>query len=680
MTSLTGKSKSISNAGNWHHIYAPTKGIVVDRPPTLLDKEASPYCKGIWLRDGEIISDYGYVKYPIPSNTQTNKLSGSLMFIDSFYRLDGLAYMYALTTREVYVYNSSLFRWENKTQGMVVSDCEDAWAAEADVTCTADTNLYMLGAKSSKSVLGAAFTTGLASSIDFVDSSTDIKDYTGLHFWIRSSVATVAGDLVLRISDEVAGGTGGDYEDLDIPALSAGVWTAVSLTIATPADYDNLRSVALVRIENLGAQDVYIDDIKAVNSFTGTTDNRFSVATYDDKWVVTNGVDQPQYTDGSGNFADLPTALNAGSITTAEVVLAFKDHLILMCTTENASDAPQRVTWSDLGKTDVWVGGTAGYQDLVDDASWIVGAETLSENEVAIYKERSIVIMTWVGGHTPYRFKTMITGTGALSKEAVTDVGGQHLVLGPDTFFMYKGGNEIEILDDNVRGLMYSRLNTGFANRAFITYVEEIDEVQIWIPTESENPDEVWCMNFIHNNWYIKGKVMTGFGFYRRQDSAIIGSLIGNIGEQNYRIGDLLTKEYAPITLHGDVDGNVFQAERTSLNNDGAAIENTFETPDFTLPDTPDYMNKFMRVAQLIIEARGQSVTCYWSDDGGSTWSPTQGNGQNTISLDSTYRIYQQDFETTSRKIRFKFNNSSLSSGFYIRYYGIYWIPRSGRR
>ena len=62
-------------------------------------------------------------------------------------------------------------------------------------------------------------------------------------------------------------------------------------------------------------------------------------------------------------------------------------------------------------------------------------------------------------------------------------------------------------------------------------------------------------------------------------------------------------------------------------------------------------MNKFMRVNQLIYEAAGQNVITEYSTDSGDSWKPTQSSGENTVTLDSSYRVYQQDFDVTDRKI-----------------------------
>lgn len=659
----------------YKHVYAPIKGIITNAPPSGIPPEASPYIKGCYIKDGEVISDFGYVSFPTAGVLKTNYLNGAVMKIDTFYKTSGLGYLIALTSTNAYQYNTTTDTWDCITKGASVDGCETAWTAKANVTSTRDTAVKLNGTYSSKNVIATAFTTGLASTFDFV--AQDCTGNTALHFWIYSTVATTAGDLKVGVSEAAACASGVLY--FEVPALVANTWTPCCVA-GDFTGYNAVISVCLNVAVDIGAMTVYLDDIRAVDKFTGDEDNRFSTTVMNDTFIVTNGIDQPQKYTGSGSFSDLTTTLASGSITTSEVVFTFRDHLFLMNNTENAADCPQRVSWTNIGSIEDWTTGTAGYQDLVDDVSWVVSAALLSENSSIIYKERSIIEMTWVGGHTPFRFKTQVLGTGALSKDSIDSGTGEHMIVGPDLTYAYKGGTEIEILDDKVKKMMYGRLNREYANRLFVIYIEEDDELQIWIPTDTAYPDEVWCTDVISEAWYRKTRTMMCAGYYTEQSSFTIGDLVGSIGDQNWKFGDALTKAYSPITLCGDHNGYIYQLDKVTLNNNGAAITNEFQTPDFVLPDSEHYMNKDMRTMQLIYEAAGQSISTYYSINSGESWNATQGAGESTVTLSSVYANYQQDFDVTSKKIRFKFLNTSVSSGFKLRYYGFYWILRSGRR
>lgn len=676
----------------WKHVNDPTLGMVTAKPSTGLDPRATPYTKGCYLKKGEVSSDFGMTDFPVPGDTKTNELLGTVMRLEQFKLFSGLSYLLCFTTRYLYQYNTSTSTWDVAIQGILLDNCESAFTASANVTTTADTSIKIRGSKSNKNVIAGAFTTGIVAYRDN-GGAIDISgaNNTHLSFWIYTT-ANVASDVLrLRISEQNAGGTGATYADYTIPAVTSGGWKHVSVAIASPVasnsgtyptDLDAVLSVALVANSDPGALTVYLDDIRTAKEFTGDEDNRFSVTSAFDSMIFTNGVDLPsKLVDSSGLVhTELTLTLPTGAITTSEVVLAFKDHILYMNNTENGADVPQRVSWSDIGTITTHVGGTSGFQDLTDDDSWIIGAAILSENEIAIYKERSIVQCIWVGGHTPFRFTTIVIGDGIISKDAISAVSGYHTVVTQNNVSVYNGTNNLVPIDEPIQGKIFERLDASYVNRAFVITVKADTEIQVWVPTAQTTPDEGYTFNYTDKSWYIKDRNISGFGFYQAQSSLTIGDLTMTIGEMNWTIGSMLSKAAFPLTLVGDVNGKVYKLDIGSLNNDGTAITNDFQTPDFVLPGTDEFFNKHMRVNQLIYEAAGQSVSTFWSNDSGLTWNPTQGSGQNTKSLTSVYSVYQQDFETTTEKVRFRFYNNTASSGFKLRYYGFSFIVRSDRR
>jgi hypothetical protein len=693
----------------YKHIHNPTKGLVTRYPPFALDNpdgitsKATPYCSGIYLSNGEVCSDWGHNALPVVTDTRTNYLNGSFMKSYQFFKTDGVTHEIALTTTQAYEFNTSTQTWDCITRGTLIDDCETAWTASADVTSTRDTTIKLRGSYSAKHVIASGFTTGIVSYFNF--GAKDISDATNTHItlWVYSTASLASDVLRLRLSEQNNGGTGATYADYTIPALTASTWTHVSVVTSTPAassagtfpnDLNAVLSVSLIAVSDPGTVTVYLDDIRTTNNFTGDEDNQFSCCTYDDYMIVTNGVDQPKKYDGvvATGFQNLATTLAAGAITNSEIVIAIKDHIVFMNNTENGAAAPQRVSWGNIGALEDYVNGTAGYNDLTGDSDWIVAAKQLSEDKVAIYKERSIVVMEWVSGQTPFRFKNMYFGDGAIGKDAVENVGGEHAVMGNKYLYSYTGNYDITRVDVDINKTIYAEIDGTYQNRSFVLYDKSSSELQFWIPTSTAYPDKVYVIDAINKSWYIKSRTMNGFGHYVSQSTLTIGDLIGTIGDQNYRIGEYLTKANSPIVIVGDYNGKVYYLDKATFNNDGSAINNEFQTPDFTIPGkvsrsltdaiTPagTDLESFFRVCQLVFEANGNSITTMWSDDSGVTWRPTSIAGGNTTTLSASYQFFQQDFDCTVRKIRFKFYNNSVSSGFKLRYYGFKWFPRSTRR
>lgn len=678
------------------HVHNPTKGIDLSKPPYHLPpndgigERATDYAKGVIIRNGEVRSDIGYVAFPTPGTTATNLLNGSVMLTKQFKKLDGSTHIVTFTTTNAYQYNTSTTAWDCITRGQTIEDCEDAWVASANVTSTADATIKIRGSASSKNVIGASFTTGVAATEAM--SSTDFSGELGVHFWIYSTVATSSGDLRLLLDDTAS--CASPIENLIIPALAANTWTPVYIAYATPASLTAIISVGLRVQVDLGAMTVYLDDIRSVIPFTGDEDNRFSVCQMNDIDIITNGIDHPQKYDGTlaTGITLLTTTLGAGDISTPEIAIVMKDHVVLMNNTENGADAPQRVSWTNIGEIDDFTGGTAGYQDLVDDADWIISAVYMSDDTTMIYKENSIVEMVWVGGQTPFRFTTVYTGDGSAGKECVIDVGGDHVVIGNRYFYLFNTSGKVTQIDEKINRSVYESINTVYINRSLVIYEKAQSELQFCIPTSGSVPDEIWTSNSIdaEHPWYRKTRTFSGYGFATTQSTVTIGDLVGTIGDQNLRIGDYLSLSNFTFTILGNTSGQVFKISSSTYNNDGAAVTNEFQTPDFCSPiSTYALSNKntnegslsdFFRVMQLHYEAKGDLVTTEYSTDGGLSWNPTQGSATNAVSLDSNYATYQQDFDITTRKIRFRFRNTTASSGFFLRYYGFYYHPRSTRR
>lgn len=199
--------------------------------------------KNVIIKNKDVSQRPGYVTYgnniPLASNP--------IMAFDYFFDYDGTQYLFAWSTKEIYQYNSSSGMWECVTYGAVIQDCEDKtdWTASANITVTDDTTNRVVGTNALKIAVAAAFGTGITSGIacyyDF--TATNLTAYTYLHLWIKSSVATSAGDIQILLDDTA--GCVSPLETLDIPALVADTLTEVEVEIGTPGDLTAVSSVAV---------------------------------------------------------------------------------------------------------------------------------------------------------------------------------------------------------------------------------------------------------------------------------------------------------------------------------------------------------------------------------------------------------------------------------------------------
>ena len=145
---------------------------------------------------------------------------------------------------------------------------------DGDFTQSLDTKDRKQGTQSLKMVIADG-----ASAGDFVTDSITSKDISGydtIEMWVKSTVATSAGNLKLLLDDSAS--CASPLETLSIPALAADTWTFVRMSLANPETDTAIISVGLEYDADIGAVTVWIDDIVAVENDTAeweTLDRRY---------------------------------------------------------------------------------------------------------------------------------------------------------------------------------------------------------------------------------------------------------------------------------------------------------------------------------------------------------------------------------------------------------------------
>lgn len=161
-----------------------------------------------------------------------------------------------------------LFRVETRRymEYVDIDRADQVWSEAAvpvNVTRSQDTQDYKLGA-SLKFDVAAGFSTGLLSSKAI--GSLNISKYDYVEFWIKSTVATAAGDLRVILDDTA--NCASATETLNVPALTADTWTYCRVALSNPESDTAIISVGLRYHVDIGACSIWINDIKAVKEET----------------------------------------------------------------------------------------------------------------------------------------------------------------------------------------------------------------------------------------------------------------------------------------------------------------------------------------------------------------------------------------------------------------------------
>lgn len=148
------------------------------------------------------------------------------------------------------------------TGGTLVEDCEDAWNEVSPTGCTitAGTANKVVGTNCVKIAMAANAAAGIIASEAM--SSTDLSGKNYLTCYIMCTKGVAAGALQLCIDDTAE--CASPVKSLDIPALEPGIMNYVILPLGTPGSgQDAIISVGLKMVTDLGACDIYIDQVQA---------------------------------------------------------------------------------------------------------------------------------------------------------------------------------------------------------------------------------------------------------------------------------------------------------------------------------------------------------------------------------------------------------------------------------
>jgi len=150
-----------------------------------------------------------------------------------------------------------------RNEYLVVEDCEDDWdelGAVAGVTNSLDNVDYKVGTQCLKMDITGAVAAGTILATEVI--AKDLETYTHLEFWIKSSVATAAGDLQVLLDDTAK--CVSVLETLNVPALTANVWRHCRVALANPQLDIALISIGLKYTVDIGACTIRIDDFVGV--------------------------------------------------------------------------------------------------------------------------------------------------------------------------------------------------------------------------------------------------------------------------------------------------------------------------------------------------------------------------------------------------------------------------------
>ena len=399
--------------------------------------------------------------------------------------------------------------------------------------------------------------------------------------------------------------------------------------------------------------------------FTGDEDDHWAVAVYNDVVYFSNGVEVLSSWNGTDSFITKP--VTGWTAYAAKQLLNFGNRLVAFHTVESGTPKPKRVRWSKNGTATDTTSPGAGFADI-EDAIFddvIVSAEYI-ERDVIIYGKKNTVLMQHQNDpNEPFTFTKRIPEKGILGQRCTTSLGNSIATLFFDGIFGYSGGTEREDVASNINNELLRILSPQYINRSFVVHDEFNKEVLFYIPlVGSERPGTYFRLLLDNGSWSRGARSYTGWGTYELQSGETWDEDGDTWDSDPTRWDDSSNTQLTPLIIYGDASGRTYLDDPTIKNLDGAAIDGWFETKDFGVLDAQGNWLENVSWEGIRFYARGDSVKVYYSTDFGTTYTEL---GDSPATLTSLWAMYEMNFQATGRHIRFKYRNSTTSSGFEVK-------------
>lgn len=254
-----------------------------------------------------------------------------------------------------------------------------------------------------------------------------------------------------------------------------------------------------------GMSGAWVDRSRA-GLYNAGAENRWRFAQFGNVTLACNQLDVMQAST-TGAFADIATAPKARIIeTVAGFVMAF-------ATVDGSNgDNPDMWWCSGLYDHTAWtpsLSTQAANGRLIDSPGEIRAARRLGDG-IVVYKERSMYLGSYVGAPIIWSWQRLPGEIGAVSHEAVLDIGTAHLFVGNDDIWLFDGSRPVSI-GAPLRLAFFNRLNPAYRYRVQGFY-DRFNGLAYWYyPSKSSSdgtPDSCIVYNVQSQRWSVSDRTI----------------------------------------------------------------------------------------------------------------------------------------------------------------------------
>jgi hypothetical protein len=302
-------------------------------------------------------------------------------------------------------------------------------------------------------------------------------------------------------------------------------------------------------------------DVSRVAAYTGGAYDKWTLAQWGRWRLATNGIDEAQlFRKGTVTDFEDWSSVGGSELATeqrAEIVRVIGPHVVLLNTgntTDDSGDATE-YKWCHADDLLVWLpteANSAGDLLIRELGSGIIAAEPFRDG-LAVYGTNKMFYVRNSG--YPYYFghQFLLEGIGAVSKNAVTQVGGMHYGIGPHGFWLTDGAS-VSYIDKAIHTEVFDSIDKSRFEEAAVLHNAVINTVYFFVPDKTAaSRVSGWSYDYISKAW---GKL----DFFRTAGSpgsifnyALSGDSTGGLYIQSSpESGDIPTFEN-PVVLEDEI-------------------------------------------------------------------------------------------------------------------------------
>ena len=335
-------------------------------------------------------------------------------------------------------------------------------------------------------------------------------------------------------------------------------------------------------------------------TWTGRNWEYFQGYNYYEYLWVTNWNDNIRYWDGALWHNFLPSVDGSVTVSAARVVVAFKNRLILLNTTEGGTEYPNRARWSWSGsptdtnafRQDMFNG--AGFADADTDDN-IVGVE-FNRDQMIVFFENSVWTLSYTQNDIlPFIWQRVNVQYGSMSTNSVVSLDTNIVTLSPRGAIAANSTDVGRIdlqIPETIFDIESSLIESSAPNFRRVSSVQNFDLQQvIWTyPSEQESGTEVQkkhvrnnaalVYNYAEKTWSTYNVNWTVMCNFRTLDEKTWGNTPTTWGDAAWPWGTSFASVDKLLLLAGSDSGRVFEISDTisqDVDDTGAAVNFGFD-------------------------------------------------------------------------------------------------------